>query len=142
MTYLKSFKSPVVKSFDDVFSDFFRPASFLNEAKNFPPVNVTESKDKYSIELSAPGRAKESFNIKVDGNLLEISSEEKQEVKDENENYTRREFRSFSFSRTFTLPESVNAENISAEYADGILKLTLPKKEEAKVAGAKNISVK
>ena len=72
---------------------------------------------------------------------MEVLSEQKQEVKEENDNYTRREFKLASFRRTFTLPETVNVESISAEYTDGILKLTLPKKEEAKKEGPKKITI-
>ena len=96
MTYLKlkSDKFPGVKSFEEYFDDFLRPnPNFFKEGRNFPPVNVSETKDKYSIELSAPGRTKSDFNININGNLLEISSELKQEVKSENENYTRVEFK-------------------------------------------------
>ena len=150
MTYLKmkpGFQG--ARTFENYFEDFFRPNpnSIVGHlpnnitSRNFAPVNVSETKDKYSIELSAPGRTKSDFNININGNLLEISSEQKQEVKDENENYTRIEFKLSSFSRTFTLPETVNAEAISAEYTDGILKLTLPKKEEAKSQGPKKITI-
>ena len=143
MTYLKmnpGFQG--TKSVENYFEDFFRPnQNFFKEGRNLPPVNVSETKDKYLIELSAPGRTKSDFNININRNLLEISSEQKQEVKNENENYTRVEFKLSSFSRTFTLPETVNAESITAEYADGILKLTLPKKEEAKSQGPKKITI-
>ncbi len=143
MTYLKvNPRFQGTKSFENYFEDFFRPnQTFNKEGRNFPPVNVSETKDKYSIELSAPGRTKSDFNININGNLLEISSEQKQEVNNENENYTRVEFKLSAFSRTFTLPETVNAEKITAEYTDGILKLTLPKKEEAKSQGPKKITI-
>ena len=142
MNYLRLKSAPAVKSFEDYFDGFFSPApSFFREGKNFPAVNVSESKDKFSVELLAPGRKKEDFKIHVNGNLLEISSEQKEETSTEGENYTRKEFKLSSFSRTFSLPETVNAANINAEYADGILKLTLPKKEEAKEKGKIQIAV-
>ncbi len=144
MTYLnlKSNKFPGAKSFEDYFNDFLQPnPSVFNEGRNFPAVNVKETKENYSLEFSAPGRNKEDFNIHIEGNLLEVSSEQKQEVNEETENYTRREFKLSSFKRTFTLPETVNVESISGEYADGILKLTLPKKEEAKKEGPKKITI-
>lgn len=84
---------------------------------------------------------KEDFNIHIEGNLLEVSSEQKQEVNEETENYTRREFKLSSFKRTFTLPETVNVESITGQYSDGILKLNLPKKEEAKKDGPKKITI-
>ncbi len=148
MTYLKlkSDKFPAPRVFGDYFEDFFGkdfPATFNQSFgyKNFPPVNVAESKEQYQIELSAPGRNKADFNIKLDGNLLEISSKQQDETTVEEKDYTRREFKLASFTRTFTLPETVNAEGINAEYTDGILRLTLPKKEEAKSKGPKEITI-
>ena len=84
---------------------------------------------------------KEDFDIKIDGNLLQISAEINLKRTDEDENYTRREFVQRSFARYFTLPESVNAENISAKYSDGVLCITLPKKEEAKSKPPKRINI-
>lgn len=144
MTYLnlKSNKFPGAKSFEDYFNDLLQPnPSFFKEGKNFPAVNVKESKENYILEFSAPGRKKEDFNIHIEGNLLEVSSEQKQEVNEETENYTRREFKLSSFKRTFTLPETVNVESITGQYSDGILKLNLPKKEEAKKDGPKKITI-
>ncbi len=144
MTYLKlkSDKIPGVKSFEDYFDDFFQPnVSFLKEGGNFPAVNVSESKANYTLEFNAPGRKKEDFNIHIEGNLLEVSSEQKQEVNEDKESYMRREFKLSSFKRSFTLPETVNVEGIKGEYAEGILKLTLPKKEEAKKEGPKKITI-
>ena len=75
---------------------------------------------------------KEDFKLAVENNILSISSEKKEESKQENERYTRKEFSYSSFSRSFTMPEHVDTEAISAEYTNGVLKLTLPKKDEAK----------
>ena len=93
--------------------------------------------------MAVPGMKKNDFNIDVNGNLLTISSE-KEESKDEsNQQYTRKEYSYSSFTRSFTLPEDVNQEKIDAVYEDGVLKLTLPKKEEAKkLAASKHIAVK
>ena len=144
MTYLnlKSNKFSGAKLFEDYFNDFIQPnATVFKEGRNFPAVNVKETKENYALEFSAPGRKKEDFNIHIEGNLLEVSSEQKQKVNEETENYTFREFKLSSFKRTFTLPETVNVESISGEYVEGILKLTLPKKEEAKKEGPKKISI-
>jgi HSP20 family protein len=143
---LKSDKFPAPRVFSDYFEDFFGkdfPSSSGHNFgyKHFPPVNVVESKEQYVLELSAPGRTKADFNIKLDGNLLEVSSTQKEENNEDGKDYTRREFKLSSFSRSFTLPETVNGEAINAEYTDGILKLTLPKKEEAKSKGPKEIAV-
>lgn len=145
MTYLKlkSDKFPAPRVFSDYFEDFFgKNFPFATPSfSQLPPVNISESKEQYVMELAVPGRNKADFKLHVDGNLLEISSEQQEEKVDKEENYTRREFRSSSFVRSFTLPETVNSEKIKAEYNDGILRVVLPKKEEAKTKGPKEISV-
>lgn len=97
-----------------------------------PPVNVKESETAFNLEVVAPGFKKENFNIEVDNDLLTISSEAKAEsIEKEEGKFTRREFRAASFKRSFKLPENVKAEEINASYTDGILHVSLPKKEEA-----------
>lgn len=97
-----------------------------------PAVNIKESDNSFDIELAAPGLKKEDFNIDIDHDVLSIKVEKTQEESKESEGYTRREFSYHSFNKHFTLPESVNGDAISASYTDGVLHLTLPKKEEAK----------
>lgn len=87
---------------------------------------------------------RDEFKVELDNNVLTISShrEEKHEEQDERRNYTRREFNYQSFQRSFTLPENkVEGEKISARYVDGILTITVPKKEEAKVKPIKQIII-
>lgn len=135
---LVRFKSnPIDRSFDhlvrNIFNDDFDGFFVKPFSNNFSPaVNVIEGKDNFRLEFAVPGFAKNDFNVKLDNNLLTVSSEKKNEVKKEEENYTMREFSHNSFSRTFTLPETVDSTKIVAEYTDGILKLVLPKKEEVK----------
>ena len=120
--------------FPSVFDEFFKPDWFggVNTVSStVPAVNIKEGEKDFSLELSIPGFKKEDFNIEVDNDVLTISSEVKAEKAVKEEHYTRREFRVSSFKRAFTLPETVDADNINAAYEDGILKLTLPKKEEA-----------
>jgi len=74
---------------------------------------------------------KEDFTVEVDKDVLTISSETKTESQEKKDNYTRREFVQSSFKRAFTLPDSVDGSKIDAKYEDGILKLVLPKKQEA-----------
>ncbi len=105
-----------------------------------PAVNIKEENDKFVLEMAAPGMSKKDFHISLDDNVLTISSEKKEEKEEKNENYTRREFFYNTFSRSFTLPENVDAEKIKADYKNGILTLTLPKKEEAKVTREIKIS--
>ena len=127
---------------DNFWGKDFIPSVLDNEwTKTQPAVNVVESKDNFRIEVAAPGLKKDDFKLNVEGDLLTISSEKETENKVEGENFTRREFNHTKFSRTFTLPETVNTEKISAQYADGILNITLPKKEESKDKGAKEIKI-
>lgn len=114
---------------DDLWNRFFDDS----ESVTVPSVNIKEGKDDYAIEVAAPGFDKKDFRIDLNNNVLEISSEK--EVKEENkdEKVMRREFRYSSFKRTFTLPDTVDTEKIKASYKDGILSISVPKKEEAKV---------
>jgi len=136
--------------FPSLFDEFFKPweerfgnGGLWGKALTIPSANIVENKDDYRISLAAPGLKKSDFNIDVNGNMLTISSE-KEESKDEKDSrHTRREYNFSSFSRTFTMPDEVSKEKIEAVYEDGILKLTLPKKEEAKkLAVSKHIAVK
>ena len=98
---------------------------------NVPAVNIKETDTSFGIELAAPGKTKEDFNIEIDHNVLTISSETKSENEETQGKYTRKEFNYSSFRRAFTLPETVNTENINATYENGVLNVALPKKEEA-----------
>ena len=107
-----------------------------------PAVNVKETDDEFMIEVAAPGLDKKDFKVDVDNNVLSISSEK--EFKDEEKQdsrYMRREFGYASFSRSFSLPEAVDAEKIKAKHKDGILMITIPKKEEAKRKPPKQIEI-
>ncbi len=132
-----------------VFDNFFKPWNewfdndgFLGSAMNVPAVNITESKDKYAVSLAAPGLKKDDFNIAVDGNMLTISSEKEENKEETDKKFTRKEYSYSSFSRSFTLPEEINKDNIEAKYEDGVLNITLPRKEEAKAPAAKLVAVK
>jgi HSP20 family protein len=96
-----------------------------------PPVNIKETDNAYTVELMAAGLKKEDFNIELDNELLTISSEVKTENNTEEGKFTKREFSYSSFKRSFTLPETVKGEDITASYENGILRIALPKKEEA-----------
>ena len=88
-----------------------------------------------------PGMDKQNFKIEVDNEMLTISGERKQEINDENEKHTRREFKYGSFTRSFSLPENADSENIAAAYNNGILQITIAKKETSKEKAKKEISV-
>lgn len=132
---------------DDFFTRDWLDSSLANwrvTGATLPAVNVMETNDEFRIELAAPGMKRSDFKVELDNNVLTISSEREDhsEQKDERGNYTRKEFSYRSFQRSFSLPENkVLGEKITARYLDGILYVTVPKSEEAKVKPAKQIAV-
>jgi len=120
--------------FPSLMNEIFKPDWFggmENLNASLPAVNIKDNQKDFELELVVPGRKKEDFNIEIDNDVLTISSELKQEGEVKEENYTRREFEFSSFKRAFTLPETVDTNNIKANYVDGLLRFTLPKKEES-----------
>jgi HSP20 family protein len=94
-----------------------------------PAVNVVDNECNYEIEIAAPGFDKNDFKVMVENGILNILAETSQEEEEKNKNYTRKEFSKRSFRRSFTLPENVKDEEVSAKYADGVLRLFLDKTE-------------
>ncbi|MEX0289029.1 MAG: Hsp20/alpha crystallin family protein [Flavobacteriaceae bacterium] len=120
--------------FPSLMNEIFKPDWFggiENFNTNVPAVNIKESERDFEIALAVPGMKKEDFSIEVDNDVLTISAEVKAENKVSDEHYTRREFSFTSFKRSFTLPETIDEDKIKATYIDGVLKFSLPKKEEA-----------
>ena len=120
--------------FPSLMNDLIKPDWFggmENYKSNIPAVNIKENEKDFELELAVPGRKKEDFQIEINDNVLTISSESKTEENVEKDNYTRREFAYTSFKRAFTLPETIDEDNIKANYDNGILKFTMPKKAEA-----------
>ena len=142
MTLVKFAPSKAFSLMGDFLNDL--PKSFRDDfAGNgnvFVPVNIKETKEAYQLEVVAPGMDKNDFNVNIEKNILTVSGEKKNEVKDENEKQIRREYSFRSFKRSFTLDETIDAEKIEATYANGVLMLNLPRKEEVKTSKA--ISVK
>lgn len=130
-----------------LFTDFFNDGFFDNELLNFPltrwvpNANVRESSDEYTIELAAPGMEKDEFKIEVQEDVVTIEGQHDEEKEERGEEYQRKEFKTTSFKRAFRLPQSVISEKVDAKYVHGILKLTLPKREEAKSIGKKLIKI-
>ena len=132
------------RTFDNLFDELFSnlPATVGKELGwNNPPVNIHENNDGFHLELVAPGLKKEDFKINLDKDILSISVEKKADAAEEGKKYSKREYSYKSFVRSFTLPDSVDYSKIEAEYTDGILKLSVAKKEEAKIQ-SKEIAVK
>ena len=94
---------------------------------NMPAVNIKDNVKSFEMEFAVPGFKKEDLKVRVEDNVLTISSEHEKEEKEEKEGYTRREFSYRSFQRTFQLPDNADGENVKANYEDGVLKLTIPK---------------
>ena len=127
---------------DEFLNDSLTPRFFNWETgQNMPAVNITEGKEDYKIEVAAPGLGKEDFKISLDNNVLSISSEKEVKNETNDEDVLRREFSYSSFSRSFTLPESVNGDKIKATHNDGILSIVVPKKDEAKVKPIRDIKI-
>ena len=148
MTLIKRTDSnfPSIPSFiDNLFSRDWMDWSNLNFSSTnttLPAVNVRESENEYELEVAAPGMKKDSFKVNLDKDQLTISSEWKDEKKEKDGDYTRREFSYQSFQRSFTIPDNlVDGEKISAKYNDGILNIKLPKREEAKPKPAREIKI-
>lgn len=117
--------------------------NFSNTNTTLPSVNVKESTDGFEVDMAAPGLEKKDFKIEINHRTLTISSEKKVENDTKKgQQFTRREFNYQSFSRSFTLPETVDGDKVSAKYENGILKVSIPKKEEAKPKPAKTIEIK
>lgn len=138
-------KSPgLLSGVPALFSNFFDDDWFNGDKgwlARVPAANVQEQDDAFRIELAAPGMQKQDFQINVENGTLTVSSEKKEESKEEEEHYTRQEFSYRSFKRSFVMPDSVKEDDIQATYQEGVLVLTLPKKEEARQAPRKEIAI-
>lgn len=127
--------------FNDDLMDW-NTSNFAPGDSNLPAVNVKETDDEYQIQVAAPGLRKGDFKVHLENDRLTICSERKDEQKDDDDNYTRREFRYQSFQRSFQVPENlVDSEKINATYSDGILLVKLPKREEVKPKPAREIKI-
>lgn len=127
----------------DMFSNFFDTdfVDYFNRRSIDPAANILEHPDSFELNLAAPGMKKEDFKINLENNILTISSELQDDTMEEKKNYTRREFFYGSFSRSFTLPKTIDLEKIKADYENGLLKIMLPKKEEARLDVRKEIRI-
>jgi len=132
------FQNSLRRFFDD---NFREPGAALTTGS--VPVNVRETNKHYELDVIAPGCKKEDFTIKIADNILTIGLEQKDEKREQNEKsgWARSEFVQRSFSRSFTLDDSVDINKIDARYSDGILRLILPKNEKAQQV-ARNIEIR
>jgi len=135
--------------FPTLFDRFFDNDLFDWSNKNFsltnttlPAVNIMEDDNSYQVEMAAPSLNKDDFKIELNNDVLTISSEKKTENETkEGQRYTRKEFSYQSFSRSFTLPDSVDNDKIKAKYENGVLRVIIPKREDAKPRPVKQIAI-
>lgn len=145
MTLVKV-NNPLSKTFDGMMKELFNefPAAVNKAVREdvlqFPPVNIVEKITNYQVEIAVPGFEKTDFNIKLEGNILTVSTEKKDTVSETTDKMIRKEFSYRSFKRSFTIDEKIDSEHINATYENGILKLELPKREDLR-SGAKEINI-
>ena len=137
---------PTLPSFFDNFlsRDWmdWNESNFSTTNSTLPAVNIRENKESFMIEMAVPGLTKDNFKVNLDRNRLVISSELKEEKNKNGEKYSRREFSYQSFQRSFALPEGIiDGDKISAKYNNGILMVSIPKREEVKPKPAKEIDI-
>ena len=124
----------LMPGFNDVFESIFNDTFFNDRmVTRVPAVNISESENNYHVELAAPGLKKEDFKLNLERNQLTISVEQSADHQDNQKNYSKREYSYSSFVRSFTLPESADDSQINATYTDGILRIDIAKREEAKM---------
>lgn len=131
----------IAHEFNSIFNDMFGYPKVwsVNGADFVPKVDIVENDDNVAMRFEVPGMDKKNIKVGVKDGVLTVSGERKVEKEEKTESYIRSEIHSGSFSRSFTLPDSIDIEKIEADYKDGILELSLAKREEAK---PKEIDVK
>ncbi len=142
MRFSNQYPSLFDRFFDNDLFDW-STRNFSNTNTTLPSVNIKESDEDFEVEVAAPGLNKNDFRIELSHDQLTVSSERENENETKKgQQFTRREFSYQSFSRSFTLPETVESEKITAKYENGILKVIIPKKHEAKDRLVKSIEIK
>lgn len=133
---------PATSSVDQFLNDsFLNWRNEMNESSRIPRVNIAETNEEFLVEMAAPGMKRDDFNIELDNDNLVISTEVQTSNEDKDSSYRRREFSYESFRRSFHLPNTVEADKIKARYQDGMLRLLIPKKEEAKRKPPRKIKI-
>jgi HSP20 family protein len=129
----------------DLIQDFFDDTLSLGSGAigtTLPAVNISETDNELVIDMAAPGMKKKNFKVEVNENQLHIGYHHEAEKEDEGTSSWRREYQFQSFDRTFTLPAIVESDKVNASYQDGILRITIQKKEEARRKPSRMIDVK
>ena len=141
-------RNELFPAWSNFFNDFFDKdivnwsnKHFSNTNTTLPAVNIKEDENGFEVEMAVPGMTKDDFKINLENNMLSISSEKELKNEKTEGNYSRKEFSYQSFSRSFSLPDSVDDSKIHAKYENGILFIEIPKREEAKPKPPKVISI-
>jgi len=126
--------SPAAREIDNLFSDFWRFPGFRteNDADFMPPVNIAENDQTVRLTFEVPGMEKKDIKVTIKDSTLSVSGERHFTKEDKDGDYIRTEIRQGSFCRSFSLPDTVQADKIHADYKNGLLEVTLPKRPEAK----------
>lgn len=127
--------------FGNGFLNSFENFPLFEKPKTLPKVNIYESEKEYRIEVAAPGLDKKDFTIDVKEDVLTLSSNKENVSEEEKDNVLRREFNHSSFERSFVLPEDIKTEKISAKHLNGILNITIPKKDKPKEKLPRTINI-
>lgn len=134
MSLIKYRPNRMVNVFEDSWNRFFDP--FFDDIpvakRTSPSIDIDENDNRYSLEVELPGLTEKDVEVKVEGNLLTLSSKKIEEKEEKKKDYVLKERRSYNFSRSFVLPENVEPDKISAEFKNGLLLIDVPKAEKAK----------
>ena len=143
MTLVRFTGNPLIDRFFDTDLFDWTSKNYSKTNTTLPSVNVKENDNEFAIEVAVPGFEKGDFKIEVHNDVLSISSEkqESNETNDEKDHYTKREFSYQAFTRSFTLPDSADGDKVAASYDNGILTVSIPKKEEAKPKAPRTIEI-
>ncbi len=139
----KQRKNSLLPSWVDDFLDthFWSEIEDTSGKRTLPSVNILEDRDRFQVEVAAPGMVKTDFNINLENNVLTISANREETTEKKRRKYMRKEYCYTHFNRSFTLPRSVKEEQIEATYMDGILNILIPKKEETKTRPSRHIAI-
>lgn len=143
-TPLTSLQREINRAFDSFFNDFSSPSLFAGFDSNpmlSPSMDITENGKRFNIKAEMPGMDSENVEVSVNDNYLTIKGKKDEESVDQDDNYVRRERHFGSYQRSIALPDSVDADNIKAEFKKGVLTVEIPKKADASKT-ARKIDIK
>jgi HSP20 family protein len=129
---LRTLQDEVNRLFSNNMTRFFGDDEAMARGAWSPSVDIFENKDQIVLEAELPGMSREDFDLSIENNVLTLRGERRFEKKDEGDNFHRVERSYGAFTRSFTLPQTISAEGANAEYKNGVLRVTLPKREEVK----------